>query len=415
MSENEKPISRRALLAGAAGVLGAAALGGHADDAAGQAPAAPAVPADASTVPGMPSQELGARSPFEHPTLAPAGVTTGPAHAPLQDMTGTITPSDLHFQRHHNGIALIDPQKYHLIVHGMVERPLVFTLGELKRFPSVTRIYGLECSGNGRAAFRTPKRDMTPQQVDGLTSNTEWTGVPLAVVLREAGVKDGASWVLAEGGDAPKLSRSIPLEKALADALLAYGQNGEPLRAGNGYPVRLFLPGYEGNMNVKWLRRLKVGDQPWMTRDETSKYTDPLPDGKARIFSFVMDAKSLITAPAYPQRLDRQGWWPISGIAWTGRGRITRVEVSTDGGRSWSDAELQEPVLPMAHTRFRMMWHWQGEAAQLLSRATDESGAVQPTRAEFERVRGSGTDFHFNCIRGWDVEPDGSVFFGVNV
>lgn len=405
--KDEQPISRRQLLLGAAGAIGAAAIGVSAEGAA-------VAPQDPSTVPGSPSQSLGARSEFEQPALTPAGVTTGPAHAPLQSMTGTITPADLHFQRHHNGIPAIDPAKYRLIVHGMVERPLIFTLSELKRFPSVTRIYGIECSGNGRNAFRAPKPDMTPQQVDGLTSNSEWTGVPLALLLQEAGVQSGASWVLAEGGDAPKLSRSIPLDKALGDALVAYGQNGEAIRPANGYPVRLLLPGYEGNTSVKWLRRIKVGDQPWMTRDETSKYTDPLPDGTARQFSLAIDVKSLITSPAHPQQIGR-GWQRITGIAWTGRGRITRVEVSTDGGRTWQEAELQDPVLPMAHTRFQLMWNWTGDRAHLLSRATDETGAVQPTREQFERVRGSGTDFHFNHIRGWTVEPDGRVFFAVNV
>lgn len=403
---DKQPITRRQLLLGAAGAVGAVAVG---------IPGAEAVPAevDPSTVPGAPSAQLGGRAEFENPVLAPAGVTTGPSFSPLQEMTGTITPSDLHFQRHHNGIPKIHPQKYRLIIHGMVERPLIFTLDELKRFPSVTRVYGIECSGNGRAAFRSPKKEMTPQQVDGLTSNSEWTGVPLAVLLREAGADTSAKWALVEGGDAPKLSRSIPIEKAMGDALIAYGQNGEALRPANGYPVRLVLPGYEGNANVKWLRRVKVGNQPWMARDETSRYTDPLPNDTARQFSFVMDAKSLITAPAYPQVLQR-GWNRITGIAWTGRGKITRVEISTNGGESWQDAELQDPVLPMAHARFQLMWEWRGEAARLLSRATDETGYVQPTREQFARARGPGTDFHFNHIRGWSIEPDGRVFFAVD-
>jgi sulfane dehydrogenase subunit SoxC len=411
--KDETPISRRALLLGAAGAVGAA--GAAALQAQNPlAPAPVAIPADPSSVPGMPSQELGARSPFEHPTLAPAGVTTGASFAPLQDLRGTITPADLHFQRHHNGIALIDPQKYRLIVHGMVEQPVVFTLDDLKRFPSVSRIVCVECSGNGRSAYRAPKREMTPQDVDGLTSNSEWTGVPLSMLLREAGVKSGASWFLAEGGDAPKLARSIPLDETTGDALVAYAQNGEALRAPNGYPVRLLLPGYEGNANVKWLRRIKLGTEPWMTRDETSKYTDPLPDGTARTFSFIMDAKSIITSPAHPQQLDRHGWWPITGIAWSGRGRIAKVDISTDGGHTWQQAELQEPVLSKAHTRFHLMWQWRGEPARIMSRAMDETGGVQPTRAEFARVRGTGTDYHFNHIRAWDVERDGRVFFGVD-
>jgi sulfane dehydrogenase subunit SoxC len=255
---------------------------------------------------------------------------------------------------------------------------------------------------------------MTPQAVDGMTSNCEWTGVPLATLLREVGARSEARWLLAEGGDAAKLARSVPMEKALDDALVVYAQNGEPLRAANGYPVRLLLPGYEGNMSVKWLRRLELGTEPWMFRDETSKYTDPLPDGTARRFSFVMDAKSIITAPAHPDRLAGAGWWPVRGLAWTGRGRIARVDVSTDGGASWTTAALAEPVLSMAHTRFELMWRWDGRPARLMSRATDETGYVQPTLAEYRRVRGSGTDYHFNAIRAWDVAADGGVTFALD-
>lgn len=288
---------------------------------------------------------------------------------------------------------------------------MMFTIDDLKRLPSESRVHFIECSGNGRAAYRDPKPDLTPQMVDGLTGNGEWTGVPLSVLLSEVGVRDGATWFLAEGGDAAKLSRSIPTEKAFDDALVAYAFNGEPLRPANGYPVRLFLPGYEANTCIKWLRRIKLIDQPNMSRDETAKYTDPLPDGTARQFSFVMDAKSIITRPAYPVQLAQRGWTRISGIAWSGRGRITRVDVSTDGGRSWGEAELQEPVLPRAHTRFTVMWEWNGNPAVLLSRAMDDTGYTQPTRAVFEKGRGKGTDFHFNYIRAWRVSADGRVTF----
>ncbi|HWE44194.1 MAG TPA: sulfite dehydrogenase, partial [Gemmatimonadaceae bacterium] len=370
------------------------------------------VPRDATRVPGLPSGPLGIRSPFETPTLAPTGVMTGASGTPLQDITGTITPSDLHFERHHNGIAVIDPARYELAVHGLVDRPLVFTLDDLKRFPSVSRICFIECAGNGRAAFRAPKREMTAQAVDGLTSNSEWTGVPVSTLLREAGVRPAATWVLAEGGDAAVLSRSIPMAKMLDDAMIAYAQNGEPLRMPNGFPARLLLPGYEGNMCIKWIRRLKAIDQPNMSRDETSKYTDPLPNGTARQFSFVMDAKSIITSPSYPAKLTGPGWWPVSGLAWTGRGKITRVDVSTDGGRSWSEAVLSSPVLPNAHVRFQHMWKWDGKPALLMSRAVDETGYVQPSRETFTKGRGPGTDFHFNSIRSWIVEADGGVFFG---
>jgi sulfane dehydrogenase subunit SoxC len=288
----------------------------------------------------------------------------------------------------------------------------VLTLTDLERLPSLSRIYFLECSGNGRAAYRSPKRELTPQLIDGLTSNAEWTGVRLATVLNEVGVKPGATWVLAEGGDSVLLSRSIPLEKAMDDALLVYGQNGEPLRPAAGYPVRLLLPGWEGNANIKWLRRLELITQPNMSRDETSKYTDPLSNGTARQFSFVMDVKSIITKPAHPVRLD-QGWVPISGIAWSGRGKVAKVDVSTDGGVTWAAAKLQEPVLSKAHTRFTHMWRWTGAPATLLSRATDETGSTQPTLAEFRQKRGAGTDYHFTFIRGWNVERDGQVVYRV--
>jgi sulfane dehydrogenase subunit SoxC len=420
-------ISRRTLLAGAAGAAAGGILGAIAparlpgQGVAASAPppvgvgeaAAPVVPGDPSRVPGIPSGPLSVRSPFEAPALAPVGVTTGSAGTPLQALSGTTTPSDLVFQRHHNGIALVDPARYALLVHGLVDRPTSFSLEDLRRLPAVTRVHFLECAGNGRSAYRSPKPEMTPQDVDGLTSNCEWTGVPLATLLREVGVRREATWLLAEGGDAAKLARSVPMEKAVDDALVAYAQNGEALRAANGYPVRLLLPGYEGNMNVKWLRRLELGAEPWMFRDETSKYTDPLPDGTARRFSFVMDAKSIITAPAHPDRLPAPGWWPVRGLAWTGRGRIARVDVSADGGGSWTEATLVGPVLPKAHTRFELMWRWDGRPARLMSRAVDETGYVQPTIAEYRRARGAGTDYHFNAIRAWDVRSDGRLFFAV--
>ena len=408
-------LTRRDLLQSAGiatGIVLAAPLTKLLGQAVTSAPASPAlaIPPDATKVPGLPSGALGDRSPFEKPTLAPLNVTTGATNTPHQRLSGTITPADLHFQRHHNGIALIDPAKYSLTIHGLIDRPLTFTLDDLRRFPAETHTYFIECSGNGRAAYRAAKPEMTPQDVDGLTSNSEWTGVLVSTLLRETGVRPSAKWVLAEGGDAAVLSRSIPLEKMLGDAMIAYAQNGEALRAANGYPARLLLPGYEGNMNIKWLRRLELIDQPNMSRDETVKYTDPLPDGTSRQFSFVMDAKSLITSPASPERLT-PGWRAITGIAWTGRGRITGVDVSVDGGATWVAAALKGAVLPYAHTRFEHMWQWHGAPAMLMSRARDESGAMQPTLAEYRRVRGPGTDYHFNAIRSWRVDANGAVSF----
>jgi sulfane dehydrogenase subunit SoxC len=406
-------ISRRGLLVGGAAAVGATLLGTLPNILPAQGSSTPT--SGASEAPrrpiGEPTSAISSRSPFEQPARTPTGQVTGASFSPLQEFSGTITPTDLHFERHHSGVPIINPAQYALLVHGLVDRPTVFTLADLKRLPSATRIHFLECSGNGRTAYRSPKRELTPQLVDGLTSNAEWTGVPLTVLLTEVGVKPAATWLLAEGGDAALLSRSVPLEKAMDDALLVYAQNGEPLRPAAGYPVRLLLPGWEGNVNVKWLRRLKLIAQPNMSRDETSKYTDPLPNGTARQFSFVMDVKSIITHPAHPVRLDRHEWVQIAGIAWSGRGKITRVEVSTDRGMTWAAADLQKPVLPKAHTRFTRMWRWSGESATLLSRATDESGATQPSLAQFREKRGQGTDYHFNYMRGWVVEQDGLVVY----
>ncbi|MEQ1568597.1 MAG: sulfite dehydrogenase [Myxococcota bacterium] len=397
------PMNRRTLLAGLA--AGVASL---ARPASAQAPAA----VDPSTVLGPGSTPTGERSAHEaFRALAPQGVVTGPSYSPLHQFVGTLTPTDLQFQRHHAGIAQIDPTHWQLLIHGLVDRPLVFTLDELKRFPSETRIAFLECAGNGRASFRAPKPELTVQEIDGLTANLEWTGVRLSLVLREAGVRPEATWMLAEGGDASRLARSVPIAKALDDAMLVYAANGEPLRPAHGYPVRLLLPGWEANTNIKWLRRLELADEPGMFRDETAKYTEPLADGTARQFSFVMDAKSAITAPTYPTRLTGTGWWPISGLAWSGRGAIRRVEVSTDGGATWSDANLLGTPLPKAHVRFELPWNWTGGEAVLMSRATDDTGYVQPTVAEFRRVRGPGTDLHYNAIRAWHVAPDGAVTF----
>jgi len=292
-----------------------------------------------------------------------------------------------------------------------VERPLEFTFADLQRFPSTTRVCFVECSGNGRSAWRAPRPEMTPQLVEGMTSNSEWTGVPLLLLFREVGVRPAARWFLAEGADSCRLARSIPVSKGRDDAFIALAQNGEPLRPEQGYPMRLVLPGYEGNANVKWLRRIKLAAEPFMTRWETSKYTDPLPGGKARIFSLEMDAKSIITSPTFPQRLAGPGWWPISGLAWSGRGKITRVDVSSDGGRNWIAAELMGPVLAQAHTRFQHMWRWDGNETLLMSRAVDDTGYVQPTNAQLRAARGPSTDYHYNPIRGWRVHRDGGVTF----
>ncbi len=407
--------TRRALLAGAA-ALGVAALAGALPDSgATQEPAPPPVPPDATKVPGGPTTPLSARSAFEHPARTPVGQLTGASFTPIHQLSGTITPTDLWFERHHNGVPLIDPARWRLLLHGLVERPLAFSLDDLRRLPSVTRIHFLECSGNGRNAYRSPQREMSPQHIDGMSANAEWSGVRVATLLGEAGVRPAGRWVLAEGGDAAVLSRSVPLAKMQGDALLVYAQNGEALRPAAGYPVRLLLPGWEGNTCVKWIRRLEVIAQPNMSRDETSRYTDPLPNDTARRFSFVMDVKSTLTYPTFPAKLPGPGWLELSGIAWSGRGTIARVDLSTDGGRTWSPAELHEPVLDKAHVRFTRMWKWNGRRAVIMSRAADATGAMQPTLAEFRARRGAGTDYHYNYIRAWVVEPDGRVFYGVDL
>ena len=406
-----KRISRRAaLVTGTAGVVGAArGLAGQSPDQAARV----RVPADPTKVQGPTGTDVGSRSPFEQPKRISLNERRTSSQTPLQDLDGIITPSDLHFERHHGGVPTIDPKRYTLLIHGMVDRPMVFTLDDLKRFPGKSWIRCIECSGNGGRAYRKDggTGEFSPQQLDGLTSTSEWTGVPLATLLREVGASPKAQWFLAEGSDAAVLTRSIPIEKAYDDAMIAYGQNGEALRPEQGYPARLLLPGFEGVTNVKWIRRIELADQPFMTREETSKYTDPLPDGTSRQFSLVMDAKSIITEPAFPDRLTSPGWWEIRGIAWTGRGKITRVDVSADGGKTWRAATLDEPVLPKCHTRFRLPWQWTGSEAVLMSRATDETGYVQPTYDALVAVRGPQTAYHYNNIRAWRVAPDGTVKF----
>lgn len=407
-----KRLSRRTLLSGAAGALGAAALAKAPTTVDAQAvPQSPVVPPDPTKLEGHPTSALGARSPFVTPQRSPTGATVGSSYTPLQDLAGVITPSDLHFERHHAGVPVIDPARHRLVIHGLVQHPLELTVEEIKRFPQVTRTHFIECSGNGRPVYRDPKPETTPQRVAGMISTSEWTGVLLSTLFREVGARPEAKWFLAEGGDACLLARSVPIEKAYDDALIVWAQNGEPLRPAQGFPLRLLLPGWEGNINVKWIRRLELGTAPWMTRWETSKYSDPLPGGKARIFSFEQDAKSVIVAPSYPQQLSERGWHQVSGLAWSGRGRIARVEVSTDDGATWQDAELHGPLLPKCPVRFTHPWNWQGEAATLLSRATDETSYVQPTRRVLLEVRGPGTDYHFNPIVGWKVARDGRVTF----
>jgi len=371
---------------------------------------------DRAHQPGRVPSKIGQRSPFEKPERhIYKALPSGWSMTPLESNVGIITPSDLHFERHHGGIPTIDPDKYELLIHGMVRKPLKFTLSDIKRFPAQSRTCFIECSGNGIDGYYAEKmrENITPGELDGMVSTSEWTGVMLSTLLRECGVKPKASWLLAEGQDAAALTRSVP-KQFWDQAMIVYGQNGEALRPAQGYPVRLLLPGVEGNAQVKWLRRIELSDQPFMTREETAKYTDVLPNGKARMFSLTMDARSIITFPAYPDVLYEKGWWEIRGLAWTGRGKISRVEVSTDGGKNWQRAVLQDPVLPNCTTRFRFLWNWRGKKSYILSRAIDETGYVQPTWKQLIDVRGERSYYHTNNIRAWKVMPTGEVFFGLH-
>ena len=369
-----------------------------------------------STAMGKPLNGYGQPSRFEEPvkryvasaygTLAPG---TGSARTPLEKLEGVITPNGLHYDRSHSGAPDIDPAKHKLLIHGLVKRPLTFSIADLSRYPMVSRICFLECAGNSATNILPPE---PPQGsagfVHGLVSCADWTGIPLALLLNEAGVDPAGKWLLAEGADSAAMSRSVPLEKAFDDALIALYQNGERLRPENGYPVRLLLPGWEGNMSVKWLRSIKITDGPTHTKDETSKYTDPMADGRARQFTFEMGVKSIITRPSATMKL-QTGLHEISGLAWSGAGRITRVEISVDGGARWRDAALQGQALPKSLVRFRLPWDWNGQPAQLQSRAIDEKGNVQPTRKTYKAENAVDGRFHNNTIVTWGVNADGSV------
>jgi len=291
----------------------------------------------------------------------------------------------------------------------MVKRPLAFSLDALMRYPMETQIRFLECSGNSGIFNQPQPQQTTAGELNGLLSCSEWTGVRLATLLAEAGVAKEAKWVVAEGADAAAMSRSIPLEKCLDDAMVALYQNGEAIRPEQGFPMRLLLPGFEGNMNVKWLRRLNVTDAPVDARDETSHYTELMPSGKARQFMFPQGAKSAIIKPSFGMSMKDPGLYEISGLAWSGAGRISKVEVSADSGKTWALAALSEPVLSKAVTHFRLPWHWDGRSTMLISRATDEAGGTQPTRASWMAQFAPGQQYHFNGIQGWGIDADGTV------
>jgi sulfane dehydrogenase subunit SoxC len=364
--------------------------------------------------PGVLTNPYGSPSPFEsHVQRRTVDWLTADRIAaisftPLADLKGIITPSGVVFERYHAGLPQVNPQQHRLMIHGMVERPLILSMEDLMRFPSVSMIRFLECPANGGMEWRGAQMDRL-QFSHGMLSCCEWTGVLLSTLLEEVGVKKSASWILAEGSDGAHMSRSIPMEKAMDDALIVYAQNGEALRPEQGYPVRLLNPGWEGNTSIKWLRRLEVGDQPWHHREETSKYTDLLPDGTAREFTFVQECNSVITNPCPENPLNSPGKLWIEGLAWSGRGKIKQVDVSVDGGVSWRPAPFTSSVLPRALTRFGLEWEWHGNPAMLQSRAIDESGYVQPTYGQLRDVRGTNSIYHKNAIHTWKLNADGSV------
>lgn len=359
-------------------------------------------------------------SPYGQPAAEQVGVTRAPAAnpdapgngvswTPLHELEGTLTPSGLHFERHHNGVPSIPAEAHRLRLIGRVRRPLVFDLAALLRYPRVTRQCFIECGGNSNALWRRRPLQAPVGHLHGLLSGSEWTGVPLAMLLEEAGVEDDAQWVIAGGTDAFGLTTSLPLAKARDDCLLALFQNGERLRPEQGYPLRLLVPGWEGVLHVKWLTSLELSTSPAMARNETARYTELQQDGRARAFTFVMGPKSVITAPSPGFGPDGPGLYELSGLAWSGHGAVARVEVSLDGGRSWRDARLDAPRLPASLTRFRYPWAWDGSPCMLWSRATDESGRVQPARGELLVRSSRAAYFHYNGILGWAVSGDGDV------
>lgn len=328
---------------------------------------------------------------------------------PIHALDGTITPQGCAFERHHSGAIELSKADYRLMVNGLVDTPLVFTYADLERFPRETRTFFLECAANTGMEWAGSQLNGA-QFTHGMIHNMEYTGVPLRVLLEEAGVKPEGKWVYVEGADASSNGRSIPLDKALEDCLVAFKANGEALRKEHGYPVRLVVPGWEGNMWVKWLRRIEVGDQPWESREETSKYTDTLEDGTSRKWTWVMDAKSVVTSPS-PQSPITHGPGPvvITGLAWSGRGAITRVDVSVDGGKTWKEARLAAPGQDKALTRFYFDHVWDGSDMLLQSRAIDSTGYVQPTKTELRAFRGVNSIYHNNCIQTWWVKTSGEA------
>ena len=357
---------------------------------------------------GMPSKYEKGLQRRESPGLTRVSAASV-AFTPLQGTFGIITPSGLHFERHHQGWWDIDPSKHRFMVNGLVKNPKVYTMDDIMRLPSVSRIHFIECGANTAMEWGNVAVP-TVQYSHGMVSCSEFTGVPLSVILEDCGIDmKQAKYVLAEGADGSSMTRTIPLDRALDDVLVAYGMNGEMLRPENGYPLRLVVPGIQGVSWVKWLRRIEVGDQKWATKDEAIHYIDLMPDGMHRQYTGIQEAKSVITTPSGGQTLLDKGFYNISGLAWSGRGKVKRVDVSVDGGRNWRTARLEGPILTKAFTRFNIDWVWDGSPAILQSRVQDETGYVQPKINQLREVRGTRSIYHQNAIQSWQVAASGEV------
>ena len=368
----------------------------------------------AMTTPAEPGAPYGVPAPSEANVqrlatpLAQVSAGTASSRTQLHKLDGIITPSGLHYERHHAGVPQIDPAKHRLLLHGLVKKPLEFSVESLLRYPRVSRLAFLECGGNsgGNAAASPPQTSV--DLIHGLISCSEWTGVPLKLLFDEAGILPDAQWLVAEGGDAASMARSLPFKAVYQHGLLALFQNGERLRPEQGYPMRLFMPGWEGNLNIKWLQRLKLVKEPAFTREETSKYTQLLRDGSARQFDFIMPVKSVILMPSVGMQI-KPGYLEITGLAWSGHGTIRHVEVTVDGGKHWQRATLTEPLLPQCMTRFRLEWAWDGTPVLLQSRAVDDAGNEQPSHAEWRARFAPGQGYHYNAIQSWQVDVNGQV------
>ncbi len=415
-TQKKSNISRRGFLSSA--VAGSAALvaGSNPLQAANPENMAPNVPDWSRYLgAGVADQPYGMPSEFEAHVIRrnvpwlTASTESSVSFTPIHELDGIITPNGVCFERHHAGVAVIDPSDHRLMINGLVDKPMMFTMEDLKRFPRVNRVFFLECAANSGMEWRGAQLNGC-QFTQGMVHCVEYTGVPLKYILEEAGIKTNAKWLMPEGADASAMNRSLPLEKALDDCLVAFKMNGEALRPEQGYPLRLVVPGWEGNLWIKWLRRIEVGDMPWQTREETSKYTDLMEDGTSRRFTWVMDAKSVITSPS-PQVpiTHKRGHTVISGLAWSGRGLIDYVDITLDGGKNWRRARIDGLRLPKALHRFYYEFDWDGSPLLLQSRAVDETGYVQPTKDELRKVRGTNSIYHNNGIQTWHVQENGQV------